>query len=140
MGQRVRDGGPADEDAKPNGRVDAAIDQLAPIAGAPEAPTRVVKDDWLFAVDPVAMDLVIRTFGVSVDHRLRPAICEPPGNFHIQILHRFQNNAATRTVQYRRTSARTETSPRLVAAFELVLGSGASDCRLPFWSGPIGPS
>jgi hypothetical protein len=53
------DGGPSDEDGTPDGRLEAALDRMEPLAGSPPPPTTFQKDDVVLVLDPDQLEITL---------------------------------------------------------------------------------
>ena len=60
---RLGDGSPADADGKANGRIAAALDRMAPLAGSPAPPSRFAAGDTVLLFDPNAMEMTLVRVG-----------------------------------------------------------------------------
>jgi hypothetical protein len=56
---RLGDGGPADEDGAADGRLEAALDRMAPLAGSPPPPSTFQKDDVVLVLDPNLLEMTL---------------------------------------------------------------------------------
>ncbi len=55
---RLGDGGPSDEDGSADGRLEAALDRLVPLAGGPPPPKEFQPEDLVLLVDPNSLEVV----------------------------------------------------------------------------------
>lgn len=55
---RLGDGGPSDEDGSADGRLEAALDRLVPLAGGPPPPKEFQAEDFVLLVDPNSLEVV----------------------------------------------------------------------------------
>ena len=53
------DGGPGDEDGTPDGRLEAALDRMEPLAGSPPPPAKFQKDDVVLVLDPDQLEMTL---------------------------------------------------------------------------------
>jgi hypothetical protein len=53
------DGGPSDEDGTPDGRLEAALDRMEPLAGSPPPPATFQKDDVILVLDPDQLEMTL---------------------------------------------------------------------------------
>lgn len=53
------DGGPSDEDGTPDGRLEAALDRMEPLAGSPPPPATFQKDDVVLVLDPDQLEMTL---------------------------------------------------------------------------------
>jgi hypothetical protein len=60
---RLGDGGPDDADGSPDGRLEAALDRMSPLAGSPEPPQRFQRDDVVVLMDPNSMEMTLAKVG-----------------------------------------------------------------------------
>ena len=60
---RLGDGSPDDADGTPNGRLEAALDHMTPLADSPEPPQRFQRDDVVVLMDPNTMEMTLAKVG-----------------------------------------------------------------------------
>lgn len=60
---RLGDGGPDDADGSPDGRLEAALDSMTPLADSPEPPQRFQRDDVVVLMDPNSMEMTLAKVG-----------------------------------------------------------------------------
>ena len=60
---RLGDGGPDDADGAPDGRLEAALDRMSPLADSPEPPQRFQRDDVVVLIDPNSMEMTLAKVG-----------------------------------------------------------------------------
>lgn len=59
------DGGPRDEDGKPDGHLRFALDRFDPLPGSPAAPSKLNGRDLWFVADPLTMEIAVHKGGVA---------------------------------------------------------------------------
>lgn len=56
---RLGDGGPTDEDGAADGRLEAVLDRMEPLAGSPPPPQTFQKDDVVLVLDPNLLEITL---------------------------------------------------------------------------------
>jgi hypothetical protein len=60
---RLGDGSPEDADGAPDGRLEAALDRMTPLADSPAPPQRFQRDDVVVLMDPHKMEMTLAKVG-----------------------------------------------------------------------------